>query len=137
MNKVMLLGRLVRDPEIRYSAGAESKAVAKFTLAVDRRFKREGEQSADFIPCTAFGKSAEFVEKYIRKGQKIAVEGHWQTGSFEKNGTKYYNNDCIIEAMDFAEGKKEGNHEPQPTPSDVGDGFMNIPDGMDDELPFN
>ncbi len=135
MNKVILLGRLTRDPEIRYSAGAEAKAVAKFTLAVDRRFKREGEQSADFINCTAFGKSAEFVEKYFRKGQKILVEGHWQTGSYEKNGTKYYTNDCIIEQMDFAEGRKEGS--PAPDPQTDADGFTNIPDDIQEELPFN
>lgn len=135
MNKVFLMGRLTRDPEIRYSAGAEQKAIAKFTLAVDRRFKKEGEQSADFIGCTAFGKSAEFVEKYIRKGQKIVVEGHWQTGSYEKNGVKYYTNDCIIEQMDFAEGKKEVS--PAPEPQTDADGFMNIPEGIDKELPFN
>jgi len=135
MNKVILLGRLTRDPEIRYSAGAEAKAVAKFTLAVDRRFKREGEQSADFINCTAFGKSAEFCEKYFRKGQKILVEGHWQTGSYEKNGTKYYTNDCIIEQMDFAEGKKEGS--PAPDPQTDADGFMNVPDDIQEDLPFH
>lgn len=135
MNKVILLGRLTRDPEIRYSAGAEQKAIAKFTLAVDRRFKKEGEQSADFISCTAFGKSAEFVEKYFRKGSKILVEGHWQTGSYEKNGTKFYTNDCIIESLDFAEGKKEGT--PAPEPQTDADGFMNIPDGIDEQLPFN
>ena len=135
MNKVILLGRLTRDPEIRYSAGAESKAVAKFTLAVDRRFKKEGEQSADFIGCTAFGKVAEFVEKYFRKGSKVLVEGHWQTGSYEKNGTKFYTNDCIIESLDFAESKKEGTTAPDPQTD--ADGFMNIPDGIDEELPFN
>lgn len=135
MNKVILLGRLTRDPEIRYSAGAEAKAVAKFTLAVDRRFKKDGEQSADFITCTAFGKSAEFIEKYIRKGQKILVEGHWQTGSYEKDGKKYYTNDCIIESLDFADSKKEGS--PAPSPQTDADGFMNIPDDIQEELPFN
>ena len=135
MNKVILLGRLTRDPEIRYSAGAEQKAIAKFTLAVDRRFKKEGEQSADFIGCTAFGKVAEFVEKYFRKGSKILVEGHWQTGSYEKDGHKFYTNDCIIETVDFAEGKKEGT--PAPEPQTDADGFMNIPDGIDEQLPFN
>lgn len=135
MNKVILLGRLTRDPEIRYSAGAESKAVAKFTLAVDRRFKKDGEQSADFIGCTAFGKVAEFVEKYFRKSSKVLVEGHWQTGSYEKNGTKFYTNDCIIESLDFAESKKEGTSAPDPQTD--ADGFMNIPDGIDEELPFN
>lgn len=136
MNKVILLGRLTRDPEIRYSAGAEQKAIAKFTLAVDRRFKKEGEQSADFIGCTAFGKVAEFCEKYFRKGSKILVEGHWQTGSYtDKSGGKVYTNDCIIESLDFAEGKKEGN--PAPQPQTDADGFMNIPDDIQEELPFN
>ena len=135
MNKVILLGRLVRDPEIRYSAGAESKAVAKFTLAVDRAYKKEGEQSADFINCTAFGKSAEFAEKYFRKGQKILVEGRWQTGSYEKDGHKYYTNDCIVERFDFADSKKDS--ETGAPASDSGDGFMNIPEGLDEELPFN
>lgn len=136
MNKVILLGRLTRDPEIRYTAGAESKAVAKFSIAVDRAFKKEGEQSADFINCVAFGKSAEFAEKYFRKGQKILVEGRWQTGSYEKNGAKFYTNDCIVERFDFADSKKEeGAPEPQPQPD--ADGFMSIPDGIDEELPFN
>ena len=137
MNKVILLGRLTKDPEIRYSAGAEQKAVAKFTLAVDRRFKKEGAQSADFINCTAFGKVAEFVEKYFCKGSKILVEGHWQTGSYEKNGIKFYTNDCIIESLDFAEGKKEGNPAPTQEPQTDADGFMHIPDGIEEQLPFN
>lgn len=136
MNKVILLGRLTRDPEIRYSAGAEQKAIAKFTLAVDRRFKKEGEQSADFIACTAFGKVAEFVEKYIRKGTKILVEGHWQTGSYEKNGVKYYTNDCVLKSVEFAESKKEF-FNPAPEPQTDADGFMNIPDAIQEELPFN
>lgn len=135
MNKVILLGRLTKDPEIRYSAGAEQKAIAKFTLAVDRRFKKEGEQSADFISCTAFGKSAEFIEKYFRKGSKILVEGHWQTGSFERDGHKVYTNDCIIEQMDFAESKKEGS--PAPDPQTDADGFMNVPDDIQEDLPFH
>jgi len=136
MNKVVLLGRLTRDPEIRYSAGAESKAVSKFSLAVDRAYKKDGEQSADFINCVAFGKSAEFAEKYFRKGQKILVEGRWQTGSYtDKSGHKVYTNDCIIEKFDFADSKKEGN--PAPDPQTDADGFMNIPDGIDEELPFN
>ena len=136
INKVILLGRLCKDPEIRYTAGAESKAVAKFSLAVDRAFKKEGEQSADFINCVAFGKSAEFAEKYFRKGQKILVEGRWQTGSYEKNGAKFYTNDCIVERFDFADSRKDaGAPEPQPQPD--ADGFMNIPDGIDEELPFN
>lgn len=135
MNKVILLGRLTKDPEIRYSAGAEQKAIAKFSLAVDRAFKKEGEQSADFINCVAFGKSAEFAEKYFRKGQKILVEGRWQTGSYtDKSGGKVYTNDCIVEHFDFADSKKDGAPPSQPTDAD---GFMNIPDGIDEECPFN
>ncbi len=135
MNKVILLGRLTKDPEIRYTAGEEKKAVAKFTLAVDRAYKKDGEQTADFINCVAFGKNAEFCEKYHRKGQKILVEGHWQTGSFEKDGRKYYTNDCIIEHFDFADSKRDS--DAGASPSDNGDGFMNIPDGVDEECPFN
>ena len=136
MNKVILLGRLTRDPEIRYSAGAESKAVAKFSIAVNRAYKKEGEQSADFINIVAFGKNAEFAEKYFRKGQRVLVEGRWQTGSFEKDGKKYYTNDCIAERFDFADSKKEA-VAPEPQPQPDADGFMSIPDGIDEELPFN
>lgn len=135
MNKVILMGRLTRDPEIRYSAGAETKAIANFTLAVDRRYKKDGDQTADFIGCTAFGKLAEFVEKYIRKGQKILIEGHWQTGSYEKNGIKYYTNNCIIEQINFAENKKESS--PVQDPQTDADGFSKIPDDMQEELPFS
>lgn len=131
MNKVILMGRLVRDAEVRYSAGNNSMAVARFTLAVDRRFKKDGEPSADFISCVAFGKSAEFVEKYVKQGTKIALEGHWQTGSYtNKDGQKVYTNDCVVDSMEFAESKKK-----ETTPDD---GFMNIPDNLEDEgLPFN
>ena len=129
MNRVILMGRLTKDPEVRYSQGNQPMAIAKFTLAVDRRIKKEGEQSADFISCTAFGKSGEFAEKYLKKGTKIALEGHWQTGSYNnKDGQKVYTNDCIIDSMEFAESKKSD--EPQQ------DGFINIPEGIDDELPF-
>lgn len=111
MNKVILMGRLVRDAEVRYSAGNNSMAVARFTLAVDRRFKKDGEPSADFISCVAFGKSAEFVEKYVKQGTKIALEGHWQTGSYtNKDGQKVYTNDCVVDSMEFAESKKKGNN---------------------------
>ena len=134
MNEVILLGRLTKDPEIRYTAGAESKAVAKFTLAVDRQRKKEGEQSADFIPCTCFGKTAELVEKYVRKGQQIITEGRWQTGSYEKDGHKVYTNDCIVDHINFCGSKATGTA-PEPQPD--ADGFMNIADGVDEELPFN
>lgn len=132
MNKVLLMGRLVKDPEVRYSQGNQPMAIGKFTLAVDRRIKKDNEQSADFISCTAFGKTGEFVEKYLKKGTKVVVEGRWQTGSYEKNGTKYYTNDCIVESMEFAESKRSNETEPQ---ADEG-GFVNIPDGVDSELPF-
>ena len=134
MNKVILKGRLVRDPEIRYSAGAENKAVAKFTIAVDRPRKKDGESQADFIPCTAFGKTAEMIEKYFRKGQEILLEGRWQTGNYEKDGHKVYTNDCILDHVYFC-GKKSDAGAPEPQPD--ADGFMNIPDGIDEELPFN
>lgn len=132
MNKVLLIGRNVRDPEVRWTQGQESMCVAKFTLAVDRIGKDKG---ADFISCTAFKKTAEFIEKYIKKGTKIAVEGRWQTGSYtNKEGTKIYTNDCIVEQVEFAESKGESKQETAPTaPQD--DGFMNIPDEVD-EIPF-
>ena len=136
MNKVILLGRLTRDPEIRYSAGAERKVIATFNLAVERRYKREGETNADFISCTAFGKLAELFEKYVRKGQKIIIEGRWQTGSYQdRNGNTVYTNNCIVEAMDFAENKKDAKSAQNPQPD--ADGFTNIPDDIQEELPFN
>lgn len=139
MNRVILSGRLTREPEIRYSQGTNPMAVAKFTLAVDRKFKKDGEQSADFINCTAFGKTAEVIEKYVTKGTKIIVEGRWQTGSYtNKDGNKVYTNDCMVENIEFCESKSQQaqNNAQEPTPN--GDGFMNIPDNMEDSgLPFN
>lgn len=145
MNKVILLGRLVRDPEVRYSQNENSTAIAHWTLAVDRKFKREGEPDADFISCKAFGKTAEFVEKYFKQGTKIAVEGHIQTGSYtNKDGQKVYTTDIFVEQVEFAESKGSGSGDygnsesSRPAPSSaVGDGFMNIPEGLDEELPFN
>lgn len=145
MNKVILMGRLTRDPEVRYSQGENSLAIARFTLAVDRRFKRQGEQDADFISCVAFGKSAEHAEKYYRQGLKIAVTGRIQTGSYtNKDGQKVYTTEVVVEESEFAESKaassEGGSYQPsaRPTPSAAaGDGFMNIPDGIDEELPFN
>ena len=147
MNKVILMGRLTRDPEVRYSQGDSSSAVARYTLAVDRRFKRDGEQSADFINCVAFGKLAEFAERYLRQGVKIAVTGRIQTGSYtNRDGVKVYTTDVVIEEQEFAESKAASasnnsyQQAPAPTPSpraDIGDGFMNIPDGIDEELPFS
>ena len=143
MNKVILMGRLVADPEVRYSQGEQSTAVARYRLAVDRRFKREGEANADFIPCVAFGKAAEFAEKYFRKGTKIAIAGRIQTGSYtNQEGQKVYTTDVVIEEQEFAEskGSSSGSGQ-QPAASPYGqpdeNGFMNIPDGLDEELPFS
>ena len=146
MNRVILCGRLTREPEIRYSQTASgSMAVARYTLAVDRAFKKEGEQAADFINCIAFGKNGEFAEKYLHQGTKIIVEGRWQTGNYtNKDGQKVYTNDCIVERHEFCESKnssmQQGTQDnPQPMPSNVAadGGWMNIPDGIDEELPFN
>lgn len=140
MNKVVLMGRLTRDPEVRWTQGEKPLCLAKYTLAVDRRFKREGEASADFINCTAFGKSAEFTEKYLRKGTKIAVTGRIQTGSYtNKEGQKVYTTDVVVEEQEFTESKNSAPQDtrPKPDPMTDTDGFMSIPDGIDDELPFN
>ena len=134
------MGRIVRDPEIRYSQGEKSTSVARITLAVDRKFKQEGQPTADFINCLAFGKKAEFLEKYCKKGTKLVVEGSWQTGSYtNKDGQKVYTNECLIENCEFAESKNASSgSNKNPAPSNVSsDGFMNIPDGIDEELPFN
>lgn len=146
MNKVILMGRLTRDPEIRYSQTSEPVAIARYTLAVDRRFKREGEQTADFISCIAFGKAAEFAEKYLHKGTKIVVSGRIQTGSYtNKDGQKVYTTDVVIEEQEFAESKSAGQEDREERDrqamqaagyTDAGDGFMNIPEGVDDLLPF-
>ncbi len=147
MNKVILMGRLTRDAEIRYSQGESSMAIGRFSLAVDRRFKRDGdEQTADFINCVAFGKTAEFLERFGRKGTKFVVEGRIQTGSYtNKDGQRVYTTDVVVEQVEFAESRanaagNDGGFVPsdRPTPSQAaGDGFMNIPDGIDEELPFN
>ena len=144
MNKVILMGRLTRDPDARYSQGEQAMAIARFTLAVDRRFKRDNEQQADFISCVAFGKTGEFIEKYAHQGTKLVVEGRIQTGSYtNKDGVKVYTTDVVVENCEFAESKaaasqNEGKYQasrPEPTSED---GFMNIPDGVEDEgLPFN
>ena len=179
MNKVILMGRLTRDPEVRYSSGANSMAVARFTLAVDRRFRREGEASADFINCVSFGKTAEFAEKYFRQGLKVLVTGRIQTGSYtNRDGQKVYTTDVVVEEQEFAESKASNdnyqgagyqgnaqnnnyqnnnfqnsnyqnngyqgggyggrnNGSAAPSSNVSADGFMNIPDGIDEELPFN
>ena len=139
MNKVILIGRLTRDPEVRYSQGEKSIAIARYTLAVDRKFKKEGEQSADFISCVAMGKNGEFSEKYLKQGTKIVVEGHWQTGSYtNKDGAKVYTNDCMVESHEFCESRNasQQSNNGRPQPMKDSDGFMNIPDGIDEELPF-
>ena len=151
MNKVILMGRLTRDPDVRYSQGENATAVARYTLAVDRRFRRDGDQTADFIGCVAFGRQAEFAEKYLRQGTKIAITGRIQTGSYtNRDGQKVYTTDVVVEEQEFAEskaaaGEHTGGYQQQgscqqsmPEPSAAaGDGFMNIPDGIDEELPFN
>ena len=148
MNKVIFMGRLTRVPEVRYSQCENATAIARYTLAVDRRFNRNNDdQTADFISCVAFGRSGEFAEKYLHKGTKIAVTGRIQTGSYtNKDGVKVYTTDVVVEDQEFAESKNAsqqagGDYAPagrtQSAPMAAGDGFMNIPDGIDEELPFN
>ena len=138
MNKVVLMGRLTRDPEVRYSQGENALAIARYTLAVDRRFKRDGEQTADFINCVVFGKSAEFTERYFRQGMRVVVCGRIQTGSYtNRDGAKVYTTDVVVEEHYFCESKAAGvgTHSPAPEQRHVDDdGFMNYPD--DGELPF-
>ena len=158
MNRVILMGRLTRDPEVRYTAGDQPRAIARYTLAVDRRQSRNNnngdEQTADFINCVAFGYTGEFAEKYLHKGTKIAVTGRIQTGSYtNKDGVKVYTTEVVVEEHEFCESKNasggenggsygnngggyNGGNRSQ-APSGAGDGFMNIPDGIDEELPFN
>lgn len=144
MNKVVLMGRLTREPDIRYSQGESPMAIARYTLAVDRRFRREGnEQTADFISCVSFGKTAEFVERYYHKGTKIAVSGRIQTGSYtNKDGQTVYTTEVVVEEQEFAESKNASQGSdysaaPSAPSAPAGDGFINIPDGIDEELPFN
>lgn len=139
MNKVILMGRLTRDPEVRYSQGAQPLAIARYTLAVDRRGSKQGEQSADFINCIAFGKSGEFAEKYLHQGTKIVITGRIQTGSYtNRDGQKVYTTDVVVEEQEFVESKKNTQPAPEPAPAGGYEGFMNIPDNVEDEgLPFN
>ena len=154
MNKVILMGRLTRDPEVRYSQGASQTAIARFSIAVDRRFKREGEPDADFFNCTCFGKQAEFVERYLHKGVKVVLSGRVQNDHYtNKDGQMVYSVRIMIDEIEFAESKNASNGNEggfgggynggyaggnnAPAPSGAGDGFMNIPDGIDEELPFN
>ena len=136
MNIVTLIGRLTRDPEIRYSQGENAMAIARFTLAVDKNFKKKDDK-ANFINCVAFGKIAETVEKHVFKGSKIAVIGEWTTGSYKnKDGNTVYTNDCNISKLEFCESKSQSNSQPQPTPSND-NSWLDIPDGVEDLLPFN
>ena len=143
MNKVVLMGRLTRDPEVRYSQGENSMAIARYTLAVDRRRTANTENTADFISCIAFGKSAEFVEKYLKKGMKIAIVGRIQTGSYtNKDGQKVYTTDVVVDEQEFAESKNANSGSISPSAQNTNNaqdpnGFMNIPDGIDEELPWN
>ena len=146
MNKVILMGRLTREPDVRYSQGESSMAIARYTLAVDRRFNRGDENNTDFINIVAFGKAGEFAEKYFRKGTKVLVTGRIQTGSYtNKDGVKVYTTDVVAEDQEFAESKNNsgtdggfaGSQTSAAPMASVSDGFMNIPDGIDEELPFN
>lgn len=146
MNKWIGMGRLTRDPEVRYSNGDEPMAIARYTIAVDRkRTKSNEDPGADFISCVAFGKLEEFAEKYLKKGTKIAVEGRIQTGSYtNKDNQKVYTTDIVVESQEFAESKrgmseedKEARDNAAMAAGGYGDEFMNIPDGLDEELPFN
>ncbi len=159
MNKVILMGRLTRDPEVRYSQGASQTSVARFSVAVDRRFKREGEPDADFFNCTAFGKQAEFIERYLHKGTKVVLCGRIQNDNYtNKEGQMVYSVRVMVDEIEFAESKNASSANAgggynnngggynnggyagggsAPAPSGAGDGFMNIPDGIDEELPFN
>ena len=139
MNKVIEIGRLTKDPEIRYSQGANTTCVAKYTLAVDRKFKQEGQPNADFINCIAFGKLGEFAEKYLHKGVKIAVTGRRQTGSYKnKDGNTVYTTDVVVEEQEFCESKSSNQSQQNERPQQSSDDFMSIPEGLDDTgLPFN
>lgn len=139
MNRALLTGRLTRDPDVRYSQGEPQVAVARYILAVDRYYKKDGEQTADFIRCVTFGKNAEFAEKYLHRGIKIVIEGRIQTGSYtDKDGRNVYTTDIVVERHEFAESENATDTDGQPTADQTdGDGFLNIPEGIDDELPFN
>lgn len=145
MNNVSLVGRLVRDPEVRYGQN-ESVSVAKFSLAVERRFKRDGDPTVDFINCTVFGKSAEFTDKYFRKGMRVAITGRIQTGSYKnKDGQTVFTTEIIVESQEIAQSKSENNESSAHSNSEAGkspygssgDDFMSIPEGAEDELPFS
>lgn len=140
MNKVILIGRLIKDPDIR--TGTNDTKIARYILAVERQYRKNNERTSDFINCVALGKNGEFAEKYLHKGIKIAVIGTWQTGNYtDKDGKKVYTNDCLVETHEFVESKKsqpeEQSQPPVPSPEQGTSGFMDMPSIMDDELPFN
>lgn len=137
MNSVQLLGRLTRDPDVRYADSGST--IARFSLAVDRRFKQEGGETADFINCIAFGKTAEFIEKYFTKGLKIALNGRIQTGSYtNKDNVKVFTTDVVVENVEFAESKNNNSNAVSNAAASTQNGdFMSVPDGIDEELPFN
>lgn len=144
MNEVILMGRLTKDPDIRYTQEAQPMCIARYTLAVDRGVKKDGQQSADFISCVGFGKNGEFAEKYLHKGMKICISGRIQTGSYTRqDGQKVYTTDVVVGHQEFAESRQSNDvaHNysvPQPESQNAAiDGFMHIPDGIDEELPFN
>lgn len=134
MNSVQLVGRFTKDPDIKYSNGGAT--IARFNIAVNRRFKQEGRPEADFISCVAFGKTAAFIEKFFHKGNAIGLQGRIQTGSYDKDDTKVYTTDVVVENCEFVESKG-GNQQAQPSNNSSQEGFMNIPDDIDEELPFN
>lgn len=141
MNKTILVGRLTRDPETRYSQGEHSMAITRYTLAVDRKIRRDSEPAADFIPCVVFGRSAEFAEQYFRQGMRISISGRIQTGSYtNKNGVKIYTTEVVVEEQEFAESRGEHStysSAQKDTTAHAGDGFMDIANGIDEEFPFN
>ena len=141
MNKAVLMGRLIRDPDVRYTNGSSPLCIARYTLAVDRRFRKENEATADFVPCVAFGKMGEFAEKYFHQGMRVIVSGRIQTGSYtDRDGKKIYTTEVVIEEQEFAESKSashSGNPERSAASQEVDkDGFMNIPEGYEDDIPF-
>lgn len=138
MNRFIAIGRITRDPEMRYVGADSQTVVAKFGLAINRRFKRDGEPDADFINCVAFGKIAEIIEKYTSKGSQVGIVARVQTGNYtNKDGVNVYTTDFVVEELDLLDKKNTGENASAPVPSNSQDGFMNIPDGIDEELPFN
>lgn len=138
MNRFIAIGRITRDPEMRYVGADSQTVVAKFGLAINRRFKRDGEPDADFINCVAFGKIAEIIEKYTSKGSQVGIVARVQTGNYtNKDGVKVYTTDFVVEELDLLDKKNTGENASAPVPSNSQDGFMSIPDGIDEELPFN